>query len=135
MNNETKKWLLPKGWYAITKRFSSKEEKRRLVAYVLDPSKLPYELYGFENHLNVIHAAKQGIDPSIARGIALFLNSTVVDRHFRNFSGHTQVNATDLRSMRYPPKEVLEEFGKWSAKRPNPSQEEIDKFVESLHGD
>jgi adenine-specific DNA-methyltransferase len=134
VNEETKKWLMPKGWYAITKRFSAKEEKRRLVAYVVDPRKLPYELYGFENHLNVIHAGKQGISPDLARGIALFLNSTVVDLLFRNFSGHTQVNATDLRSMRYPTKDAIKEFGKWAAKQRNPSQEQIDQFVESFYG-
>jgi adenine-specific DNA-methyltransferase len=60
VNQDTKKWLVPKGWYAITKRFSAKEERRRIVAYVVDPRKLPYEFYGFENHLNVIHAGKQG---------------------------------------------------------------------------
>jgi tRNA1(Val) A37 N6-methylase TrmN6 len=135
VNDETRKWLMPQGWYAITKRFSAKEEKRRLVAYVVDPSKLPHELYGFENHLNVIHSGKKGIAPSLARGIALFLNSTIVDLHFRNFSGHTQVNATDLRSMRYPAKDVLTEFGEWAAKRDNPSQEQIDEFIESYNGD
>jgi hypothetical protein len=135
VNDATRKWLMPQGWYAITKRFSAKEEKRRLVAHVVDPSKLPHELYGFENHLNVIHSGKKGIAPALARGIALFLNSTVVDLHFRNFSGHTQVNATDLRSMRYPAKDVLSEFGEWAAKQDNLSQEQIDRFVESYDGD
>ena len=32
----------------------------------------------------------------------------MVDRHFRQFSGHTQVNATDLRSLRYPQRATLE---------------------------
>ena len=134
LSSETRKWMMPRGWYAITKRFSSKEERRRLVAHVFDPGKLPFEVYGFENHLNVIHARKQGIEPDLARGIALFLNSTIVDEHFRTFSGHTQVNATDLRSMRFPSKATIVRFGKWAAKRKTPTQAEIDEFVES-HND
>jgi len=130
---ETAKWLLPHGAYTAIKRFSAKEERRRVVAHVLLPEQLPYEHYGFENHLNIIHARKQGIAPNLARGVAVFLNSTVVDRHFRTFSGHTQVNATDLRQMRFPAKEVLLKFGKWLANNPNASQEEHDFFVDS-HG-
>jgi tRNA1(Val) A37 N6-methylase TrmN6 len=135
VNGATRKWLMPQGWYAVTKRFSAKEEKRRLVAYVVDPARLPHEFYGFENHLNVIHSGKNGIAPALAHGIALFLNSTVVDLHFRNFSGHTQVNATDLRSMRFPNLDVLTEFGKWAATHRNPSQQQIDQFIESFDGD
>jgi adenine-specific DNA-methyltransferase len=131
LNEDTRKWLLPKGWYTITKRFSSKEERRRVVAYVIDPRKLPYELYGFENHLNVIHQCKQGIKPELACGLALFLNSTIVDNHFRNFSGHTQVNATDLRSMRFPDRATLIHFGEWAGKQKTFSQKKIDSFVEA----
>jgi len=130
MSDETKKWLLPAGWYTITKRFSSKEERRRLVANVIDPNTLPFKFFGFENHLNVLHWEKRGIEPTLARGLALFLNATVTDLHFRNFSGHTQVNATDLRSMRYPSRQLLIEFGKWAQKHPNASQDQIDAFVE-----
>ena len=32
----------------------------------------------------------------------MYLNSTVVDSYFRQFSGHTQANPTDLRRLRYP---------------------------------
>src|ERR1700724_3652140 len=35
LNPSTEKWLMPAGWYAITRRFSAKEEKRRIVSYVL----------------------------------------------------------------------------------------------------
>jgi adenine-specific DNA-methyltransferase len=134
VNDDTKKWLMPGGWYTITKRFSAKEERRRLVAYVVDPATLPYELVGFENHLNVIHSEKRGLDPDIARGMALFLNATITDQHFRNFSGHTQVNATDLRTMLYPRKETLLKLGRWAAKHGKATQEEIDAVVEGTHG-
>jgi adenine-specific DNA-methyltransferase len=135
VNDSTKKWLMPSGWYTITKRFSAKEERRRLVAYVVDPKKLPYDLYGFENHLNVIHSKKAGIDADLARGLALFLNSTLVDRHFRNFSGHTQVNATDLRSMKFPTEKTLLRFGRWAAKHRTVDQGKIDAFIEAFDGD
>jgi adenine-specific DNA-methyltransferase len=135
LNDQTRKWLMPRGCYTVTKRFSSKEEKRRLVAYVVEPDLLPYEQYGFENHLNVFHSEKNGLRPEIAHGLALFLNSTLVDKQFRNFSGHTQVNATDLRSMRYPSRELLIEFGQWAIGQERLSQEAIDAFVESRHGE
>ncbi|HKR59867.1 MAG TPA: Eco57I restriction-modification methylase domain-containing protein, partial [Pyrinomonadaceae bacterium] len=82
LNDETMKWLMPRGWYCITKRFSSKEERRRLVAHVVNPQTLPYEKIGFENHLNVFHSRKQGILPELAYGLSVFLNSTIVDQHF-----------------------------------------------------
>ena len=41
-----------------------------------------------------------------------WLNSTYIDEKFRLFSGHTQVNATDLRNIPYPNIKKLEELGK-----------------------
>ncbi len=132
---ETRRWLLPPGWYVVTKRFSSKEERRRVVAYVVDPRKLPQGLYGFENHLNVIHRNKHGLDAIEAYGVALFLNSTVVDQQFRTFSGHTQVNATDLRAMRFPTRAALACFGRWARRQRRLTQEKIDDFIDSYNGD
>lgn len=134
VNEETRKWLMPRGCYTLTKRFSAKEERRRLVAFVVDPDSLPQPLYGFENHLNVFHSAKAGIPEDLARGLALFLNSSIVDRCFRNFSGHTQVNATDLRALRYPERTTLIRFGQWARQQPALTQEAIDAFVERPHG-
>lgn len=129
LNEQTRKWLMPRGCYVLTKRFSAKEERRRLVAFVIEPKQLDYEHYGFENHLNVFHRRKQGLPSDLAHGLALFLNSTVADRYFREFSGHTQVNATDLRAMRYPSKDKLIRFGKWARSHQGASQAEIDNFV------
>lgn len=131
LNDGTRKWLMPRGCYVLTKRFSAKEERRRVVAYVIEPRQLEHDHYGFENHLNVFHHSKQGLPADLAHGLGLFLNSTIVDRYFRNFSGHTQVNATDLRSMRYPSKETLIRFGKWARTQISLSQEEIDCYIEN----
>jgi adenine-specific DNA-methyltransferase len=92
---------MPEGWYCLIKRFSSKEEKRRVVASIWSPEDYPGPV-AFENHLNVLHAGGKGLDQELATGLVLWLNSSAVDRFFRTFSGHTQVNATDIRSMRFP---------------------------------
>ena len=54
---------------------------------------------GFENHLNYFHENGEGLPLDLAKGLAAFLNSDAVDQYFRIFSGHTQVNATDLRNL------------------------------------
>ena len=111
VNDDTRGWLMPAGCYVVLRRFTSKEEKRRVVAFLLDEDALPGDLVGFENHLNVIHQDRHGIEPKVARGLAAYLNSQAVDDYFRTFSGHTQVNATDLRRLRYPPMAELRKLG------------------------
>lgn len=108
----TRPWLVPSGRYVLTKRFTSKEENRRLVACVLDPDRLPAAWIGLENHLNYFHANGAGLDRELAAGLYAFLNSTVVDQYFRRFSGHTQINATDLRSLAYPDRDTLRAIGR-----------------------
>jgi adenine-specific DNA-methyltransferase len=131
---EIKKWLYPTGFYTVVRRFSSKEERRRIVAHVVDPSAFRAHMIGFENHLNVFHSGKRGIKRDVAHGLAVFLNSTAVDDYFRRFSGHTQVNATDLRLLRYPCRRDLEELGRWAQVQGNLTQELIDQKVAALNG-
>lgn len=128
-NAATSKLLLPEGHYVVTRRFSAKEERRRVVAVVCDPDDLPPGNIGFENHLNVFHDHNQGLDPQLALGLCLWLNSTVLDRYFRMFSGHTQVNATDLRSLRYPSRQQLFHLGAALGHCTWPDQEKIDALV------
>ncbi|RLB87280.1 MAG: SAM-dependent methyltransferase [Deltaproteobacteria bacterium] len=106
--DETANLLLPTGYYVLTKRFTAKEEHRRVVAAVFDTYRVKTKLVGFENHINYFHIKGKGLSADMAKGLALFLNSSIFDEYFRLFSGHTQVNATDLRKMRYPsPSELL----------------------------
>ncbi|MBQ7176560.1 MAG: Eco57I restriction-modification methylase domain-containing protein, partial [Victivallales bacterium] len=97
-NENTIKMLYPSGYYCAVKRFSSKEEKHRISACVISPDDFHSpKFFGFENHLNIFHNEKQGLDKDVAFGLMVFLNSDMVDRYFRTFNGHTQVNATDLK--------------------------------------
>lgn len=128
-NDETRRWLYPHGFYVAVKRFSSKEEKRRIVATLIDPAALPDGRIGFENHLNVIHIDKGPLPEELARGLVVYLNAKIVDDWFRQFNGHTQVNATDLRSLPFPNRAKLTEFGKWSVLASNVSQDDIDQKV------
>lgn len=130
-NGETAALMVPQGIYVLTKRFSSKEEARRLVAAIYDPKRVDSELVGFENHLNYFHLKGASLPRNLARGLALFLNSTAVDQYFRQFSGHTQVNATDLRNIHYPTVHQLEQLGGLLGDT-FPSQERIDEIVETL---
>ena len=131
-NPATRKWLMPHGHYTLTRRFSSKEEKRRIVAAVFDPTDIPTDWIGFENHLNVFHALGHGLSPEVARGLAIYLNSTLVDKYFRQFNGHTQVNATDLRSLCYPTLGALSLLGARCTEFGLPSQEVVDQLVNEI---
>jgi len=131
-NSETEKWLYPNGFYCVVRRFSSKEEKRRIGASVVQPDTfVDAEVLGFENHLNVLHENKQGLSEALARGLAVYLNTTAVDENFRRFSGHTQVNATDLKLMKYPSRENLISLGK-KAKWIGSDQQAIDQLFQEL---
>jgi len=120
--------LVRNAYYVLVKRFSAKEERRRVVAVVYDPKRVSTDRVGFENHLNYYHRNSDGLPPDLAKGLAAFLNTTLVDQYFRQFSGHTQVNANDLRRIKYPNEASLIALG---TKIGNtfPDQNELDQVV------
>ena len=126
--SETESLMLPAGCYVLVKRFSAKEERRRVVASLVRDGDLPGEVWAFENHLNVFHLGNRGLPLSLAAGLVVWLNSTSVDLAFRQFSGHTQVNATDLRNMRYPSAGELVALGD-AAGLAHLTQDKVDALV------
>ncbi|MFZ5494705.1 MAG: Eco57I restriction-modification methylase domain-containing protein [Verrucomicrobiota bacterium] len=123
--------LIPAGTYVVTKRFTSKEEKRRIAASLLTIESVPAEQYALENHLNYFHAVGAPMDDDLARGLVAYLNSTLADQYFRLYNGHTQVNATDLRAMPYPPATALRKLGRKLAGLPL-TTEHVDPFITQL---
>jgi adenine-specific DNA-methyltransferase len=105
-------WMLLKNMnYVVMRRFSPKEDARRVTAasYL---GTLPGPFIGFENHLNYIHRPGGTISRDETVGITAFLNSTLVDGYFRRISGNTQVNATELRKLRFPDIATLKAIGR-----------------------
>ncbi|EAN9690125.1 modification methylase [Salmonella enterica] len=112
LNEETEKLMVPNGTYILTKRLTSKEEKRRIVAGLYMADVADVSVVGFENKTNYFHADGQPLNTDFAKGLWVYLNSHIVDQYFRQFNGHTQVNATDLHTLRYPSHEQLVNIGK-----------------------
>lgn len=128
-NQLTQDLFVPSGVYVLVKRVTAKEEKRRIVACIYDPDRIQAGWVGFENHLNYFHRQGHGLPMRLAKGLAAFLNSTIVDLYFRQFSGHTQVNATDLRKLNYPSQPALERLGDKINDLCMP-QPDLDMFIE-----
>lgn len=119
--------LLPQGSYVVVKRQTAKEDRRRVIAAVWDgPSRV-----ALDNKTNYLHESKNPLEGNLARGIMLWLNSTVLDRYFRAFSGHTQVNAGDLLRLPFPSREDLILLAK-TAPDGLPNQEALDAVVAKL---
>ncbi|EGR2449317.1 modification methylase [Vibrio cholerae] len=111
-NESTANLMVKNGTYVLTRRLTAKEEKRRIVASIYTANIADVDVVGFENKTNYFHALGEPLDDGLAKGLWVFLNSTLVDKYFRQMNGHTQVNATDLRTLRYPTRGQLVTMGK-----------------------
>lgn len=128
IENRDRNLLVGPGSFVIVKRFSSKEEQKRIKAFAFD-AKGPVAL---ENHQNFIHAGKPRhtvpLDDELAKGLSIWLNSSSVDIWFRSVSGSTQVNASDLNQMPVPSLATLRTMSReWS---PALEQSQIDSICE-----
>jgi adenine-specific DNA-methyltransferase len=111
VSRESQGILLPAKRYVLLKRFSAKEEKRRLVAGVMEPGDSYSDFVGLENHLNYIHRPGGELSRREAMGLTAILNSEVIDRYFRTVSGNTQVNAAEIRNLPLPSLRTIEKLG------------------------
>jgi adenine-specific DNA-methyltransferase len=108
------KHLISNNRYLILKRFTSKDERRRLVAGVYNPiTNLNY--IGITNKLNYIGRKDSPLSIDEAKGLSILFNSEFMDNYYRCISGNTQVNATDIRIMKIPTREQIIQLGKHSA--------------------
>ena len=132
--DSTAKQMVDAGVFVLVKRFTTKEEARRVVATVFDCETVGCGRVGFENHLNFFHTDGGSLGMHVANGLAAYLNTSTVDLYFRQFNGHTQVNASDLKKLKYPSREQLIAIGKKIARRKVVDVSTIDEVVGGIVG-
>ncbi len=114
--------LVPNDNYVLLRRFSSKEQARRLTAAPYIASDFAIPAVGIENHLNYIHRPEGALSEDEAWGLAALYNSHLLDTYFRCVNGSTQVNATELRAMPLPRRDVIVALGKRMRCSTNPME-------------
>lgn len=123
---------LPSGSYCLVDRFSAKEQHHRIHA-----SHLASDVrFVADNKLNYIHQGTSRrtvpLNDKVALGLTIWLSTSVVDEWYRQISGSTQVNATDLRQLPCPTKKQLASLAELLSISGNVSQVLIDQTVGGL---
>lgn len=112
--------------YVFVKRFTAKEEKRRLQCGIVFDTDFPqYEYISTQNKINFIECATH----EEALGIYAIFNSTLYDTYYRILNGSTQVNSTEINNIPIPDRDTITLIGKELAKE-DLTEYTCDKIVE-----
>jgi adenine-specific DNA-methyltransferase len=112
VTDQSEKLLVPAANYVLIRRFSAKEEARRLVASPLFAKSFGGRPFALENHLNYVYHVNRELTRHEVLGIAAMLNSRLLDVYFRTISGSTQVNAAEIRVLPFPELLALARLGR-----------------------
>lgn len=95
--------------YLLVKRFTAKEEKRRLQCGIYLQSDHPeYAHISTQNKVNFIKCKT----PELAYGLFVLMNSTIYDTYYRILNGSTQVNSTEINNMPVPDIDTIAAMGR-----------------------
>lgn len=98
--------------YLFVKRFTAKEEHRRLqCAVYLARKYATYKEISTQNKINFIDGL-QNFSECVVYGLYVLFNSTFYDCYYRILNGSTQVNSTEINSMPMPNINMIESMGK-----------------------
>ena len=124
--------LQPNVNYLFVKRFTAKEEHRRLQCGVYLARKYPnYSKISTQNKINFICGLKE-LSECVVYGLYVLFNSTLYDSYYRILNGSTQVNSTEINSMPVPPLESIELLGKELIKLRDMTEMGCDKILRGL---
>lgn len=116
--------------YLFVKRFTAKEEHRRLQCGVyLSKETSQYDKISTQNKLNFIGGIRE-LSECTVYGLYVLFNSTIYDSYYRILNGSTQVNSTEVNSMPVPPIEVIESMGKKLLQGHDMSEDTCDEILE-----
>lgn len=117
--------------YLFVKRFTAKEEHRRLQCGIYLARKYPqYTKISTQNKINFIDGLR-GLSECVVYGLYVLFNSTIYDCYYRILNGSTQVNSTEINTMPVPPLKIIEQMGKELIKLRDMSEEACNKIIRS----
>ena len=93
----------------MVKRFTSKEEERRLQCGIYLKQK--YSQFAYISTQNKINFIKCD-SPCVTYGLYVLLNSSLYDNYYRILNGSTQVNSTEINQIPIPERNIIEEMGR-----------------------
>ncbi len=105
------KVLLKNKNYVFIRRFSSKDDKSRLVCCPYFASNFNYDNVGIENHINYVYRPNGELSEEEIWGISALFSSKLFDTYFRTFNGNTQVGASELKQIKMPSLEKIVMIG------------------------
>lgn len=130
--DKSKKMLLDNANYIFTKRFSSKEEKKRIQCVMFSKGDIHTKKIGLENHLNYIKKVTGELSKEELYGLFTILNSTFIDQYFRIINGNTQVNATEMNILPMPPINDVLKIGKRAISKETLTTKDCDEIIEDI---
>lgn len=99
--------------YLFVKRFTAKEEHRRLQCGVYLAKRFPqYTKISTQNKINFVDGVLTEMSECLVYGLYVIFNSTLYDEYYRILNGSTQVNSTEINAMPVPDLESIKEMGK-----------------------
>lgn len=111
IENGSKSLLIPNKNYILLRRFSTKDDKSRLIAAPYFCNYAKSDFIGVENKVNYIYRKDGHLDRNEVVGFCAILNSELFDTYFQIFNGNVNVSATELREMKFPPLNDIKEIG------------------------
>jgi len=120
--------------YVFIKRFTAKEERRRLQCGVYSPSDFKeYEYIGTQNKINFVDKTDgTEMDSQTTYGIYALLNSTLFDMYYRILNGSTQVNSTEINNIPIPPVKLIREIGEQVLQSRDLSTDNCDRIISEV---
>ena len=131
-SKESRKLLLKNKNYVLIRRFSSKDDKIRLICAPYFASESKYERIGIENHLNYIYRPNGELSDEEIWGISALFGSKLFDTYFRTFNGNTQVGASELKQIKIPLLEEIVMIGRILKNTIHPSKIEIENIINNV---
>lgn len=121
--------------YLFVKRFTAKEERRRLQCGVYLSKKYPqYEAISTQNKINFIDGLTTELSECVVYGLYVLFNSTIYDVYYRILNGSTQVNSSEINAMPVPELGIIQEIGRKIIRTKDLSESNCDRILEEYCG-